>query len=83
MKRAANRREFEQVLSAHESCQGKRCYLNHSDAAKLAKRERRNQDHTVEAYHCNNCHAWHIGGVRPKRKVLNAKIEKLREGQAA
>lgn len=69
MKRAANRRPIEPVTG---DC-GKRCYLNREDAARLAKRCRRNADHKVEAYHCTACHAWHIGGVRPKQKILNGK----------
>ena len=66
MRRAANRREYVQVIHQHETpnpmCTGKRSFRDKHTAEKQAKHMRRNIDSSrATEYRCGLCHFWHIG----------------------
>jgi hypothetical protein len=52
-------------------CTGKQPFTSFTLANEAARRANRNKDASREAYHCQHCHAWHVGTQRAPHAVRN------------
>jgi len=64
------------------SCAGKVRFPTFAAARNHAKKARRRHEEPFNAYHCNECGAYHYG-ARPLDKGRAARLRKARAGEAA